>query len=69
MRDLIGGENTAVLKQSVIKIRGFLFMLYESHFYRKKCDDVHPLFQLALYLNKPTNGLDKGPSSQASVKW
>jgi len=42
---LIGGENTAVLKQSVIKKRGFLFMLHESHCYRKKkMNDVLPFF-------------------------
>lgn len=46
MRDFIGGEKSAVLKQPVIKIRGFLFMLRESHFYRKNCDDIQPLFQL-----------------------
>jgi len=43
---LIGGENTAVLKQSVIKKRGFLFMLHESHCYRKKNEWCTSFFQL-----------------------
>lgn len=60
MRDLIGGENTAVLKQSVIKIKAFVFMHHESDGCRKLFM-MHFCFRLAGFVSKSTHrGLGRG---------
>lgn len=58
MRDLIGGKNAAVLKQSVIKIKAFLFMHHELDGCRKMFM-MHFCFRLTGFVLKSAH---QGPS-------